>query len=259
VNLWDTVVILAAGFSAGMINSAAGGGTLVSFPILVWLGRDPVIANATNTMALWPASLAGVLGYRRELAGTGRWLALFTVPSLLGGIVGAILLLRTPSRQFALIVPYLILFATTLFALQNPIQQLLRRGRGPGTAPPQPGPMSASLGALLFQFLVAVYGGYFGAGMGILMLAALGLLGLTDIHRMNGMKNFFAVSINGIAAVYFAASGAVNWPDALVMSAGSVVGGYSSAGLARRLGRPLVQRAVIVIGLAMTVSLLLRR
>ena len=254
MNLWEGVVIAAAAFAAGLINSIAGGGTLVSFPALLWLGRDPVLANATSTVALWPASLAGVYGFRRELKGGGRTFLLFGAPSLLGGILGAALLLRTPSETFARLVPFLILFATLLLAAQEPIS---RRLRGDDDAPHKP-TRAWWAGAIVFQFLVGVYGGYFGAGIGILMLAALGLLGFTDIHRMNALKNLLAICINGVAAVYFVYSGAVIWSDVLVMTFAAVAGGYSGARLAYRLGRRFVRLAVIAIGLIMSVSLFIK-
>lgn len=253
--VWKAGVIFVAALVAGMINSVAGGGTLVSFPTLVWVGLDPVIANATSTFSLWPGSLGGMLGFRRELGQSRRWMLVLGAPSVIGGLVGAALLLRTPSRTFSAIVPYLILFATVLFAAQEPITRALRPQWHSGT---HRRGRQWWVGAVLFQFLVAVYGGYFGAGIGIMMLAALGLLGLTDIHQMNGLKNFFAVCINMIAATYFGASGAVSWPDAFIMAAGAVAGGYGGAGLARRLGRPFVRRTVVVIGIGMGLSLLVR-
>jgi len=254
VEAWHAAVIFVAGFVAGVINSVAGGGTLVSFPTLVWIGRDPIVANVTNTVALWPGSLSAMVGFRRELRGSRLWMWLLAVPSLLGGLVGAMLLLRTPSRMFAAIVPFLVLFATIVFALQTPLSRWLQNETH---ASHQQAP-AWWMGAALFQLGVATYGGYFGAGMGILMLAALALLGLTDIHQMNGLKNFFAVCINLVAAAYFMLWGPVRWVDAIVMALGSVSGGLGGAGLARRLGREFVRRAVILIGLGMTVSLLLR-
>jgi uncharacterized membrane protein YfcA len=252
LDIWQGLVIFAGAFAAGMINSVAGGGTLISFPALVWIGRDPVVANATNALALWPGSLAGMLGYRRELAGTRRWAMMMIGPSLAGGIAGAVLLLKTPSATFSAIVPYLILLATALLTLQEPIS---RRFGGSHTESSR----KWWAIALVSQFLVAVYGGYFGAGIGILMLAVLGLMGLSDIHQMNGLKNFLALGINGVAALYFAASGAVVWTDSLVMAAGAIAGGYGGAGLARKLGRTFVRRAIIIIGFAMAVSLFVRQ
>ncbi|MBI1817135.1 MAG: sulfite exporter TauE/SafE family protein [Deltaproteobacteria bacterium] len=250
----EGVAVFAAAFVAGMINSVAGGGTLITFPTLVWLGRDPIIANVTSTVALWPGSLGGMLGFRRELGDSRRWMLLLAGPSIAGGLLGAFLLLRTPSRTFAAIVPYLILFATILFAVQEPLARWLRRNEE------APGGQRDDwwLGIAAFQFLVAVYGGYFGAGIGILMLAALGLLGLSDIHQMNGLKNFCAVCINLVAAGYFMLWGPVNWLDAMVMGAGAITGGFGGAGLARRLGREFVRHVVVVIGFAMAISLFLR-
>jgi len=256
------LAIFAAAFLAGLVNAVAGGGTLLTFPTLVWIGRDPIIANATNAVALWPGSLASMIGFRRELRGDPRLLRLLIGPSIAGGALGAVLLLRTPSRTFEAIVPYLILFATVLFAAQAPITRALHRRRGVAKHTPD---ASHGLGrgwwiaVVAFQFLVAVYGGYFGAGMGILMLAALGLLGQTDIHRMNGLKNAFALCINGVAAVYFTVSGAVDWTDAVVMAGGAIIGGYGGAGIARRLGHAFVRRAIVVIGVAVALSFFLRR
>jgi len=247
-----TLVIFAAGIAAGAINSIAGGGTLISFPALLWIGRDPIIANATNTVAIWPGSLAGAYGFRRELSTVRRWLLLLIVPSLLGGALGSWLLLRTPSSVFEKLVPFLILAATMLLALQ----EVITRHLPSPTANRQP--PTRILGVFLFQLLVGTYGGYFGAGMGILMLAALGLIGLTDLHQMNGLKNVLAVAINGIAAIYFTLANAVSWSDVFVMMIGSIVGGYFGARVARRLGRKFVRGAVVAIGLIMTIALFLK-
>jgi uncharacterized membrane protein YfcA len=251
MELWQLVLVAGAAFAAGLINSVAGGGTLVSFPALLWAGRDPVTANATSTVALWPASLAGLYGFRRELEGGRRWVLLFGAPSLAGGVLGAVLLLHTPPETFGRLAPYLILFATLLLALQEPISRRLVGERRADERPSR----AWLAGAALFQFLVGVYGGYFGAGIGILMLAALGLLGFEDIHRMNGLKNLLAILINGVAAAYFIFSGAVVWVDVLLMAFAAIAGGYSGARLAYRLGRRFVRRAVIFIGLVMGVSL----
>ena len=257
MNLWQEAVIAAAAFAAGLINSIAGGGTLVSFPALLWTGRDPVLANATSTVALWPASLAGVYGFRRELGGElgggARLFLLFGAPSLAGGVLGAVLLLRTPSETFARLVPFLILFATALLAAQEPLSRRLR-GAGEAHEPTR----AWWAGAVVFQFFVGVYGGYFGAGIGILMLAALGLLGFTDIHHMNAWKNVLAICINGVAAAYFIFSGAVIWSDVLVMTFDAIEGGYSGSSLAYCLSRRIVRLAVNLKGLVMSVSLLVK-
>jgi uncharacterized membrane protein YfcA len=259
---WQTTVIVAAAFVAGMMNSVAGGGTLLTFPALIWVGIDPKVANVTSTVALWPGSLGAMFGFRRELAGSRKWMIALGPASLLGGLVGAFLLLRTPSRTFAAIVPYLILFATILFAAGEPITRMLRRKRlETSDHQVEAVPDSKSWGwSATLQFLSSVYGGYFGAGNGIIMLAVMTLFGLTDIHQMNGLKNFFAVCINIIASAYFIASGALagNWPITIMMTVSAIAGGYFGAGLARRLGRRFVRVTVITIGVAMTLSLLLR-
>ena len=261
-SLWHGVVISAAAFVAGMINSVAGGGTLLTFPALIWMGIDPKVANVTSTLALWPGSLGALIGFRREVAGSRQWMIALGPAAFAGGVVGAFLLLRTPSRTFAAIVPYLIMFGTLIFAAGEPITRRLRRNRLETTDHKtalitRP---SSWLWAVVILFLSSVYGGYFGAGNGIIMLAAMTLLGLTDIHQMNGLKNFFAVCQNVAASAYFIASGALNdsWPIAVVMTISAIVGGYGGAGLARKLGRRFVRVTVITIGVAMTLSLLLR-
>lgn len=255
MTLWQAVVILVAGFIAGMVNSVAGGGTLLSFPALVWIGVNPISANATNAVALWPGSLAGMVGYRHDLGDARRWMLILGPPSVVGAFAGAYLLLRTPAQTFSLIVPYLIAAATVLFAAQEPISRKLRASSKEVSDSPS---RVWWIGAICFQFLVAVYGGYFGAGIGILMLAALGLLGLTDIHQMNGLKSFFAVCINAVASAYFIWGDAVSWRHCLVMTVGAIAGGFGGAGLARKVGRSAVRRAVVAIGVAMAISLFLR-
>ncbi|HUS08745.1 MAG TPA: sulfite exporter TauE/SafE family protein, partial [Bryobacteraceae bacterium] len=247
-------VTFAAAFVAGAMNSVAGGGTLITFPTLIWLGLPSVTANATSTVAIWPGSLGAMWGYRRELRGSDSRMLALVAPSLIGGLIGALLLRLTPTETFDRLVPFLILFATLLFTAQQPVQNLLKRL---GSAEHHSGRWLA--GAMLFQLLVALYGGYFGAGIGILMLAALSVLGLTDIHQMNGWKNFFALCINGVAALYFMLAKMVFWPDVLVMAIGAIAGGYGGAGVARRLGRSAVRRIVIIIGFGMALSLFFKR
>jgi uncharacterized membrane protein YfcA len=242
----------ASAFAAGAINSVAGGGTLLTFPTLIWLGLNSVAANATSTVAIWPGSLGGMWGYRKELRTADRRMLALTVPSLIGGIAGALLLRFTPPSVFDAVVPFLILFATILFMVQETVQRLFKTGEARHES------SKWLTGAILFQFLVALYGGYFGAGIGILMLAALSILGLTDIHQMNGLKNFFALCINGVAAIYFIVAHMVEWPYVLIMAIGAIAGGYGGAGLARRMGRTAVRRVVIAIGFAMSVSLFLK-
>lgn len=255
MTLVQGLCVFGAATAAGMINSVAGGGTLVSFPTLVWTGVSPIVANATNTLAMVPGAWSSVYGYRRETRQAPRKFLALLLPSIIGSFIGAMLLKRTPPTVFALLVPFLILFATILFMLQEPVQRRLRTS----TTVHHQATRGWIIGAGCYQFLVAIYGGYFGAGIGILMLAVLGVLGLSDIHQMNGLKNIFGSMINGMAAVYFIGAGLIDWPAALLMCTGSLIGGYGAAGLARRLGQKAVRRTVIIIGLAMAVSLLIRR
>jgi uncharacterized membrane protein YfcA len=241
-----------AAFVAGAINSVAGGGTLISFPTLMWLGLPSVIANATNTVAIWPGSLGSLWGFRREFGRTDPVMRVFVVPSLLGGACGAILLRLTPSTTFDRIVPFLILFATILFTVQGPIQRRLR------TPHPEHRTTSWLAGGMLFQFLVGVYGGYFGAGMGIMMLSALSILGMKDILEMNALTSLFALCINGVAAVLFIWTKMVAWPYVLAMMGAAVIGGYGAAGVARRIGRTAVRRFVIAVGFTIATVLLIR-
>ncbi len=251
MNLWHGAIAFSVACIAGAINSVAGGGMLLCYPTLVWMGFPPLVANATSTASIWPGSVGGIWGYREQLRKSDpRWF-LFIVPSLVGGILGAFLLRRTPPEVFAKLVPLLILFATLLFAVTEPVQRWL--GHEHGKAKPL-----AVASVAIFQLLVATYGGYFGAGIGILMLAALGLMGFTDIHEMNGLKTLFALCINGVAGVFFMLAGMVDWPVVLVMSVGAIVGGYGGAGLARRAGPRRVRQMVILIGLGMAVSLFLK-
>ena len=247
----EVFIIVAAAVIAGAINSIAGGGTLISFPALIWIGRDPVLANATNTIAMVPGSLGGAIGFREELAASRRWLYLLIVPSLLGGIAGAVLLLRTPTATFDRLVPLLIFGATMLMAGQEVITRRLKFVAASHEKPKT----GWIVFVIVFQFAVGVYGGYFGAGMGILMLAAMGLIGMTDLHRMNALKNVLAIAINGVAAIYFAFSGAVIWRDGLLMAAGAIAGGLIGARVGKKLGRKFVRGFVIAIGLIMTVAL----
>jgi len=253
-NVLTASVAFGSAFLAGAINSVAGGGTLLSFPTLIWLGLNSVTANATSTVAIWPGTVGSMWGYRRELRQAEARFRILIVPSLIGGLLGALLLRWTSSATFDKLVPYLILFATILLSAQEPVQRLLK------TAHTERHRTTRWLvAAVLFQFLVGVYGGYFGAGIGILMLAALGILGLKDIHEMNSLKVVFGGSINGIAALYFIWSGMVYWPDVLIMAIGAIAGGFGGAGLARRMGRTAVRRIVIAIGFGMAISLFIRR
>ena len=249
--LLHALALALAGFGAGALNAVAGGGTNVSFPALLWLGLPPVTANATSAVALWPGSLAGAWGFRGALRrARRRWLWLL-VPSVVGGGIGALLVVTLPSQVFAGVVPWLVLGSTLLFAANTLRRQ--RLGERAGAAPPVVRHRSLLLGAVV-QLAIAVYGGYFGAGIGILMLASLGLSGVDDLAVANGLKNVFAAAINGAAIVYFVASGTVHWATVPVMALGAVAGGWTGAHVAQRLP-PLVMRwTIVAIGLAMAAA-----
>src|SRR5487761_1164492 len=246
----DIISLCAVSAVAGAINSVAGGGTLLTFPdLFAALGGSAeaaVIANATSTVALFPGSLAGMAGYRRELFAARLWARLLLLPSLSGGLIGSLLLIRLPAESFMALVPLLILTAALLFWLQPRIAL----ATGLGKASDASGPRNLGM-VTFFQFCVAIYGGYFGAGIGILMLTALSLMGLHDIHQMNGLKTLFGAAINGVAVVVFITSGKVNWPLSLWMALAATIGGYGGARVARRLDRNFVRRVVVLIGFAL--------
>ena len=257
MDVFRLLLVVIAAAIGGAINAIAGGGTLLTFPALVGLGVPAIVANATSTVALWPGALGSIYGYRQELAGARAWAIRFAVPSMIGGLVGALLLLRTPGERFDQVVPWLVLGATLLFMVQRPLMRAVQRHTGKSEPPTGGDPTVRPPGILLllFQFGVAVYGGYFGAGIGILMLAALGFMGFANIHRMNGLKNWGGLCINAVAAATFAFSGLVDWPVATAMAAGAIAGGYAGSRLAQKVPRDWVRRAVVVIGFAAAIWL----
>ncbi len=252
--LLKALILLFVGVIAGVINSVAGGGTLLSFPTLIFTGVPAIIANATNTIALQVGTLASFVSYRREFASQKRLAWRLAPPSLLGGLVGAILLLRTSETYFRHIIPYLILFATILFTFQPFVSRLLQI-----EAQAAAKSRHALAAAIFFVFCVGIYGGYFGAGIGILMLAALGVLVHGDIHEMNSLKVLLSSLMNGVAGIYFIAHGSVMWTDAILLATGALAGGYTGPILARRVGAKIVRGVVTFVGFAMGVYFLVRR
>jgi uncharacterized membrane protein YfcA len=242
-----------AAFAAGLINSVAFGGTLITFPTLIWLGLNSVTANATSTIVIWPGTVASSWGFRREIHGIESRLFTLLIPSLVGGFAGAWLLRLTPASLFDRLVPYLILFATLLFLAQEPVQRYLKTGGASHQS------ARWLLGAAVFQLLVAVYGGYFGAGIGILMLAAFSVIGLTKVHAMIGLKVLLGGTINAVAVTYFVWNQMVYWPYAIVMVMGSLAGGYGGAVFARRLSGVAIRRIVIIVGFALALLFFMRR
>lgn len=243
------VVTLAAALAAGAANTVAGGGTVLSFPVLVWIGLPPVQANATNSVGLWSGSLGGAWSYRVRLGTLERrwiWLGL---PALAGGGAGAWLLVNLPSTWFAAIAPFMVIGASALVAVEPLIRRrLLSLWSAGGDA--------GRAGAVVGVLVVSAYGGYFGAGIGILLLVALALLGLENLQQANALKNALVVGIKGVAVAYFAVIGILDWPIALVMIAGSTAGGWAAGFLVREVQPETLRAIVVAVGVAMGLVML---
>jgi uncharacterized protein len=303
MNTLNLVILFFAAMLGGALNSVAGGGSFISFPALIFTGVPPINANATSTVALWPGSVASTSAYRRELAVLDRVvLVVLSTISLIGGILGALLLLHTPQATFVRLIPYLMLVATLLFTFSNRITSTIRnlfvrKGQGQvkqedeieNEPEPMPGlketeettgakgevegekfavasrtsmntrPGVGTLtGISILQLIISTYGGYFGGGMGILMLAGLAILGMENIHEMNALKTLLTSFVNGVAVLTFAIAGAVFWPEAILMVIGGIIGGYGGAYYARQLDPRLVRIFVIVVGFGMTIYFFIR-
>jgi uncharacterized membrane protein YfcA len=258
-----TVFLFATSVVAGALNAVAGGGSFLTLPALLVTGVPPVSANATATLAAWPGSIASALAYRREMTAHKTWLAMLAAVSLAGGLVGGLLLVSTSHTRFMRLLPWLLLVAAVTFTFGGRIQRFLASGRETSGADAQPlfpahanAPHPAetfSAWALVLQFPIAVYGGYFGGGMGIMMLATMSLAGMKDIHEMNGVKVLLAVAINGVALAEFIANGLIAWQPGLLMAAGGIVGGYGGAALARRIDARYVRSFVTAVAWGMTI------
>jgi uncharacterized protein len=253
-NVIGLVGLFFAGMLGGAVNAIAGGGSLISFPSLVAFGVLTVPANATNTAALIPGSLGSVFGFWEEVRQQKRLLVLLLVPSLVGGLLGAFILVSTPEALFKRIVPFLVLFATLLFAGRDWITRLSRQ---PVESSEDHISLVSGFWGILFQVGIATYGGYFGAGQSIMMMAALSVMGLRDIHRINGIKTALALSVNGIAFVYFALRGIIVWELAILMGVGAILGGYAAARLSKRINQRILRGVVVVIGVFVSVWLFL--
>ncbi len=227
----------------GAQNAVAGGGSFFTFPTLLFAGVGSISANATSTVALWPGSVASAVAFRGELRHERRLFLVLGAASLAGGLAGALLLLHTPQRAFDALIPWLLLAATLVFAFGPLVTRRLR-----GHARP-----SRSLWPFaLVQLVVAVYGGYFGGGIGIMMLAAFSAMGMEDLHAMNGLKAVLGALINGVAVVTFLAHRIVDLPLALLMVAGSILGGYGGARLSKRVDAKVLRGVVICVGAGLT-------
>ncbi len=240
--MFTIILLITAGFLGGALNSLAGGGTFVTFPALLLAGLNPIAANASSVVALFPGTFSGAWAYRRNiLSVTEVNVGYFFVLSLLGGLLGAVLLLSTPTSTFAGLVPWLTLFATLVFAVGNfaPLEIVKRLGIGPR-------------GALVAHFGISVYGGYFGGGIGFLLLAAFTLFGMRDINAMNGLKMLVVGVMTTTAIVAFMVADVVRWRETLPMAAGSVIGAYVAAHSAKRVDQRLIKAFVIVYGASLT-------
>lgn len=250
----EITALFAAACAAGAINAVAGGGTLITFPVLILFGVPPVVANATSTLSLVSGILGSLYGFRAHLAELRPWFRTFIPVSVAGGWFGSFLLTHGNQATFACLVPYLVLFATLLFMIQGAVRRIVAHHlvaenvHVPSVAPRR----WHLLIAMFFQFLVSVYGGYFGAGIGILMLASLGFLGFSDIHRMNTLKNVMGGLINVVAALWFILSGLIDWPRMGVMTVGAVAGYYLGATYSQKLPQSGVRLLITATGLVIT-------
>lgn len=251
MDLAQAALVGGGAFLAGGMNAVAGGGTFFSFPALLAAGVPPVTANASNTVGLCPASLVSAWAYRREALRHGRWALLLMIVSFLGGIAGGLLLLATSNAAFSRLIPWLLLVATTLFAFSGQVSRLVKwaKGRmGGDVHRHDPG----GAGGALFQLIVAIYGGFFGAGMGILTLAALSIQGFEDIQEINALKNLTSGINYFVSSATFIIAGAISWPHTVIMLATAMAGGYAGAQFARRLPAIWLRRLVVGVGSSLT-------
>ncbi|MGB2624875.1 MAG: sulfite exporter TauE/SafE family protein [Candidatus Acidiferrum sp.] len=248
----NAIFLFAAGAIAGAINAVAGGGSFISFPTLLFTGVAPIPANATNTLALTIGVTASGGAYWNKLSVARRVLIPLLVASAIGGVLGALLLIRTPGQTFLKVLPWLLMGATLLFAFGKHLTRRMAAGIAGAAS------QKALAGATVFELLVALYGGYFGGGMGILNLAMLSAIGMTDIHEMNALKVVLSAIINGTAAVTFIISRAILWPQALVMTVGAILGGYFAAHWAQKLPQAWIRSFVILVGTGMTIYFFIR-
>jgi len=258
VSLESWAFLFVAAFLAGTVNSVAGGGSFISFPALLHVGVPPIPANATNTVAVWPGTVASTFAYRNAFTPHARrlMLPLFLV-GILGGVLGARVLLITPQQTFMRLIPWLMFGATLLFLFSGRMTAWIRgrAGHNPGDTKVPPLLMVAGLA---IELVVAMYVGYFGAGAGILFLSLLAILGIDDIHAMNGMKTLLVSVVNGVAIVTFVLAHVIVWPQALVMLVGAIAGGYGGAHFAQKMNPKHVRWIVIVVGFGMSAYFFIR-
>ena len=245
----EALVLVGAGLLAGGVNAVAGGGSLISFPALIALGIPPLSANVTNSVAVWPGYVGTSWGYRRELQPQRRRLVALAPAALLGAGLGCVLLLSTSPETFERVVPYLVIVGSLLLAVQGRVTERVRRWPGAGSGERSP--------LLHISLLVAaVYGAYFGGGLGVVLLACLGLFLADDLQRLNGLKSVLSLVINFVALVAFSLFGPVDWSTVAVLAPAALLGGYLGAHVARRLPAAALRGGVVVFGIAVGIALL---
>lgn len=231
-------------------NAVAGGGTFFTVPALIFTGVAPTIANATSTLALWPGSIASAVAYRREIAGINKKILILLIGiSMLGSVFGAILLLKTSQATFIFLLPYLILFATCLFALSDFITTRSRRK----ASAKSPLTLTKLTYITIAQLIVAIYCGYFGGGGSIIMVALLALIGLENIHVVNGLKSLLSSCISTVSVIIFALAGIIDWQVSFLMILGAIIGGYGGAYYARKIDQKWIRLFIIIIGITLTI------
>jgi uncharacterized membrane protein YfcA len=255
VHFGQSAFLFVAAFFAGIINSVAGGGSFLSFPALLFVGIPPIPANATNTAAVWPGTVASLFAYRKAFTPEARkLLPALLITGVIGGVLGARILLYTPQATFLKLIPWLLLCATLLFVASGRITRWVRARTSQHTG----GDRYLIFGGLFLELFIAIYVGYFGAGVGILILALLALLGLENIHTMNAMKTLLVGVVNGVALAVFVWSKVVVWPQALLMLVGATIGGYGGAYVAQQIDPKHARRVVIFVGFAMSAYFFVR-
>lgn len=247
-----TLLPLLAAFLAGNLNAIAGGGTFLTYPVLLLLGYSSIVANATSTVILWPGIAASLPGYKKEIKKSKKWIRALYLPALIGGIIGSFILTHTPSRTFSLLAPILIVVGSLIFYYQAGINKFFKKVR-------LSNPRHRAAFVVLFVLAVGIYGAYFGAGIGIVLLGALSILGVHNIYQDIALKNVLALIVNATAVIYFTFSGIVHWQAVPLMAAGAIAGGYTGSKLVRHISQQVVRKGIVILGFTIAAVLLIAR
>ncbi len=246
--LTEVILSILAGFLAGNMNAISGGGTFITYPFLLLMGNSSIVANTTSTVALWPGILASLPGYKKELVQVKSWIKLFIIPALIGGLIGSFILTHTPEKTFNLIVPLLIITGSLILQFQEQITGFFQRIH-----------LDRRAQRIMFVpllLVIAIYGAYFGAGIGILLLGCLALVGIKDIYENIALKNSLSLIVNFTAVVYFIAGGFVHWAIVPTLALGAIVGGYTGSHLAHRVNKRTVKTFTVILGFVIAITLL---